>query len=242
MPLKIETLNDRLSIDSVEDGAAYRLPLLQLSQTNLYLRVGLAGELYIKRPSEYGWKEYLKFAKMADSSSQDIRSLEEIEKFEQLQSVVPRFSWLKPLAPVNPTAAHYFAIHAMQYGRLRSQSAVGIPRARFGVLVSRRMWLMKRFDPVLFQERVRGTTLWDMFDFAAKQVSPRWRPCLSAISVQLSNLLASDVLNHIDWNIKNFVFDEAKERLFYVDMKPTIFGAKSGNDLNLSGIRDYFVV
>ncbi len=48
-------------------------------------------------------------------------------------------------------------------------------------------------------------------------------------------------LDHIDWNIQNFVFREKDARLFYVDMKPTTFVAKESNEQNLKGIRDYFV-
>jgi len=86
LPLPIEASNDRLSIDSVRDGAAYRLPPLRLSQTNYYLQIGLAGELYLKLPSENGWAEYRRFAKLAQSSPQDIRPLEPVEMFEQLES------------------------------------------------------------------------------------------------------------------------------------------------------------
>lgn len=71
---------------------------------------------------------------------------------------------------------------------------------------------------------------------------PRWRPFLPAISVQLSNLFDSALLKHIDWNIKTFVFNEPSGRLFYVDQKPTIFTANHGNETNLNGIRNVFLV
>ena len=58
---------------------------------------------------------------------------------------------------------------------------------------------------------------------------------------QLGNLLDSPLLAHIDWNIKNFVFRERDERLFYVDLKPTTFVAAGGNERNLKAIREYFV-
>ena len=49
------------------------------------------------------------------------------------------------------------------------------------------------------------------------------------------------LLTHIDWNIQNFVFREADQRLFYVDLKPTTFVATHSNEHNLKGIREYFV-
>ena len=48
--------------------------------------------------------------------------------------------------------------------------------------------------------------------------------------------------SHIDWNIKNFVFDEAAGQLYYVDLKPTIFVARQSNGQNLEGIRRYYLV
>jgi hypothetical protein len=81
-----------------------------------------------------------------------------------------------------------------------------------------------------------------MYDFGREEVLPRWKPFLPTISVQLSNLLDSALLKHIDWNIKNFVFNEPSGRLFYVDQKPTIFTADHGNEANLKGIREIFLV
>ena len=72
-------------------------------------------------------------------------------------------------------------------------------------------------------------------------MTKQWWPFLPAISAQLERLLDSRLLNHIDWNIKNFVFRESDERLFYVDMKPTTFVATHSNEHNLKGIREYFI-
>ena len=104
------------------------------------------------------------------------------------------------------------------------------------------MGIFRSLEPALFQERVPGTTLWQMYDFAVLQVRPQWRPFLPAIAAQLSKLLDSGLVNHVDWNIQNFVFDEQKGRLFYVDLKPTILVARQSNEHNLQGIRDYFLV
>jgi hypothetical protein len=51
----------------------------------------------------------------------------------------------------------------------------------------------------------------------------------------------SNLVNHVDWNIQNFVFREPDQRLFYVDLKPTTFVAIQSNEHNLKGIREYFV-
>jgi hypothetical protein len=119
---------------------------------------------------------------------------------------------------------------------------VRIPRARFGTLQRKGWGFLRTFEPALFQERICGTTLWNMFDFQTLAVKPPWRPFVPTISTQLSNLLDSGLLHHIDWNIQNFVFDEAAGHLFYVDLKPTTFVAKHSNEHNLRGIRQYYVV
>ena len=157
-------------------------------------------------------------------------------------SVPDPLVYLKPVIPISAEFAHYLAVHKVQYERLQTQTAVGIPRARFGLLRSTRLGIFRSYEPALFQERVPGTTLWDMFDFEALRVMTRWQPFVSAISAQLSLLLDSGLREHVDWNIKNFVFDEARRRLFYVDLKPTTFVAKQSNEHNLTGIRDYFIV
>ena len=238
---QVEPLSRPLSIDRVCDGGTYQLQSPPLVLTNLFLKIGRVDELYIKVPSERGMDDYRKFVRTAQFSPQDIRSIEETERFERLTAALEGFPGLKQLTATSAEFAHYLGVHKLQYERLRGQTAVEIPRARFGFLRWEQQGLRRADEPVLFQERVRGTTLWSMFDFAAGRVLPRWQDFLPAISVQLSELLEGGLTNHIDWNIKNFVFDETEERLFYVDLKPTIFVAKHSNEQNLSGIRQYFL-
>ena len=92
----------------------------------------------------------------------------------------------------------------------------------------------------MFQERVPGTTLWDVYEFDALRIHRKWHSYLPVISAQLSSFLDAGLLNHV--NIRNFVFDAQQERLFYVDLIPNIFVARSSNEHNLKGIRDYSLV
>src|SRR4029078_6463952 len=98
----------------------------------------------------------------------------------------------------------YLVVHKLQYDRLRSEPVVHVPRARFACL--RSGWLFRTMEPVFFQERLEVTTLWQMFDFSALEVTRPWWPFLPAIAVQLKMLMQSSLLTHIDWNIQNFVF------------------------------------
>jgi len=241
-PMKFEVLNRPLSIDSVRDGGAYVLAAAGLTQTNLFLQVGCVDELFIKLPSARGFGDYQRFIKLAESNPEDIRSIEEAERFERLELALQRYPGLKPLMALDAEITHYLAVHKIQHERLRNQTAVGIPRAIFGLLRTTRLAVFGKAKPALFQERVHGMSLWDMYDFDALRVKPQWHRFLPVISAQLSNLLDSSLLNHVDWNIQNFVFDESDERLYYVDLKPTTFVARQSNAHNLKGIRDYFIV
>jgi hypothetical protein len=240
--VEVQALNHPYAIDAVHDGGIYQARTSPLVQTNLFLKVGRVDDVYIKVPSKRGLDDYRKFVKLAQTTSQDIRSLEDAERFERLGIALEVFAGLKPIAEVSAEFAHYLVVHKLQYERLLGQTAVEIPRSKFALLRFVRLGIFKTYVPALFQEPIRGTTLWDMFDFVKLTIKPRWRPFLPAISAQLAEFLESGLRNHVDWNIKNFIFDEIEERLFYVDLKPTTFVARSSNAQNLQGIRDFFIV
>lgn len=239
---KVEALHRPLSMGSVHDGGIYAMPAVLMAQTNLFLKVGRLDELFIKVPSDRGWADYQRFVRLGESNPNDIRPLEDQERFARLELALETFPDLGGIVAIDPEIAHYLAVHKLQHERLRSQTSVSIPPARFAVLRSSRLRILHRFEPVMFQQRIRGATLWDMFDFALFQVRPRWRPFVPAISARLSGLLESGLRDHIDWNIQNFVFQEQEERLFYVDLKPTTFVARQSNERNLQGLRGYFLV
>jgi hypothetical protein len=240
--LKVEAFERPLSIRSVRDGGLYLVPEASFVQTNLFLKIVCVENVYLKVPSERGIEDYRRFIKGEESVSGELRPLEDAERFSRLHETLESFPELKPLTRISSDLAHYVAVHKLQYERLRKQTAVQIPEARFGALCSVRHKILRRFEPLMLQARIPGTTLWKMFDFSALQVLPAWRPFLPTISARLSELLSSPLVNHIDWNIQNFVFDETAESLFYVDLKPTTFISRVSNEHNLKGIRDYFVV
>ena len=240
--MRFETLDRPYSVSALRDGGAYLVPGLAYARTNLFLEIAYLDELFVKLPSARGISDYHRFIRLAEPSVEDIRAIEEQERFENLQYTLEGFPDLVSCMSIDPALAHYLAVHKLQYERLRRQTAVLIPQARFGMMGASRFSSLRAPRPALYQERVHGTTLWDMFDFTAVELRPRWRSFLPAISTQLSNLLDSGLLNHLDWNIQNFVFSEDDQRLCYVDLKPTIYVARSSNEHNLEGIRSYFIV
>jgi hypothetical protein len=238
-PIFAEALRRPLSIVQVHDGGVYSLNLGRLPQTGLFFNVGRIDDVFIKMPSRRGLADYFACVRYARPTSTGIRPLEDRERFERLGSTLEPLPEFGQLAASRPELVHYLVLHKLQYERLRAETAVAIPAAKFALLRTRLP--REQLEPVVFQEPIEGTTLWDMFDFAQHELTHRWRPSLPAISAQLSQLVASSLSIHVDWNIRNFVFRETDQRLFYVDLKPTLFAAVETNDGNLDAIRKYFI-
>lgn len=237
--MNVRTLQRPLSIAAIVDGGIYAMPSAPLGQSGLFLRVGCIDEVFVKVPSARGMDDYRDFVRDAKPNPSDIRGLEDAERYDGLDSTLRRLPLLATSGVQDRELLHYLAVHQLQHERLRDADVVAIPPARFGFLRSGR--LIHKLEPAMFQQRVDGSTLWEMFDFDALEVTRPWWPHLPAISGQLRKLLDSPWMNHIDWNIQNFVFRPSDERLFYVDMKPTLFLAAQSNAHNLQGLRDYFI-
>ena len=235
----VEALHRPVSIEAIRDGGVYALDLAPLPQTNLFLKVGRVDEVFVKMPSPEGLADFRREFWTAGSSVEGIRPIEDAERFDHLDATLRRFPEFLRCDRATREDLHYLAVHRIQHERLRAAGVVDVPAARFAFLRSGR--LIRRVQPALFQQRVEGTTLWEMFDFSVLEVTRPWWPHLPAISAALKRLLDSDLAVHVDWNIQNFVFRKEDERLFYVDMKPTTFVGVESNEHNLKGIRDYFV-
>jgi len=247
----VQRIAGTLTLDLIQDGGSYRLPPdYRPEQTNLFFHVGRAGQLFVKVPTGRGLADYRTFIRDAQTTEADIRPLEDAERFEHLPATLQRVPGLAPIADTDPECAHYLAVHWLQYDRLRTPGLIGIPEARFATInaadaivlnVARPGSQGRDLTPAIFQQRVPGATLWDMFDFEGLRLRASWLSFKSTIAAQLSALLESHLVDHIDWNIRNFVFHGAEQRLYYVDSKPTMFVARASNDLNLSGIRTHFL-
>jgi hypothetical protein len=240
-----------ITLDEVSDGGSYTLPEgLSSEQTNLFFTVARLGSLFVKIPTERGLGDYRTFIRDGQVTDADIRPLEDAERFEALDRGLHNHAALRPVARPGSRGqdsrehAHYLLVHWLQYDRLRTSGLIGIPESRFALVARPGSGGRATRDqeiPANFQERIPGATLWDMFDFESESVRPAWKPFKATIATQLSALLDSALVNHIDWNIKNFVFHGAEQRLYYVDSKPSLYVARSSNDQNLSGIRTHFL-
>jgi len=112
--MRLDTLQRPLSIESVHDGGVYALNCVPMTLTNLFLRVGLVDELFIKLPSPRGWGDYRSFLRFAQPHPLDIRPLEAAERFENLPRTLARFPTLCWLSARDPEIAHGLAVHRLQ--------------------------------------------------------------------------------------------------------------------------------
>lgn len=241
MTVHVWTGDIEASLEGFQEGKVYSLPRVHLKQSNLYFRIARAGAVYFKVPSRYALEEHRRLLGSRDSSPDDLRGLAEEERFEALSQALDRYPNLQKLSHLGPLALHFLLLHALQFDRLKGQTAVAVPKARFGAVRLRRWLLVPKIEPAIIQEAIEGTTLWDMWDFEGGRVAPRWKPLVPKIAEQLTGLLDSGLVNHIDWNIKNFVLEAKTRRLYYVDVKPSLFVPRHSNEQNLAGIRKYFL-
>ena len=70
---------------------------------------------------------------------------------------------------------------------------------------------------------------------------PQYSHLRSQLKSQLTPLVNSTIRIHIDWNIQNFIWQEATESLYYVDSKPTTLVSKFSVEHNLSSLREVFL-
>src|SRR5208283_2063934 len=119
------------------------------------------------------------FLQLAQTHPEDVRPLEDVERFDALDQTLEQFPALRRFLPLDPEIAHYLAVHNLQYRRIRNQTAIGIPLTAFGVARSARPFAKPR--PAFFQQRVPGITLWEMFDFTTSQVKRQWLQHLPVI-------------------------------------------------------------
>lgn len=223
-----ELLTTAVAVEGIVDGGCYRLPPnLLFEQTNLFFRIARAGGLYIKLPTDRGIDDYRILIRDAGVTESDIRPLEDEERRDPA---------------VDREDAHYLTVHRRQYERLRAADSIGIPEARFARIQGEASGFSPGHStPAIFQQRIPGATLWDMFDFDSLCLRPAWQPFKKIMASQLRAVIESALIDHVDWNIRNFVFHGAEQRLYYVDSKPAVYVARSSNEKNLSGIRAHFL-
>jgi hypothetical protein len=231
-----------LSIDQFADGRLCSLGNLEFFQGHIFSYIAFADSIVVKLPTYGGMQLFAECVKYDRPRRDRIRANEILEEFSNLDAALDAFPAFKStLAQCGPDITHYLIVNKLQYERLKNSGVIHVPTSRFVVAVHRLPDSSEQSTPAIVQERISGVTLWEMFDFVARDVRDRWKPHMRAIARQLEPLTNSELLAHMNWNIQNLVFQPDTELLYYVDMKPSTLFRKSFNDRNLDGIRTEFL-
>jgi hypothetical protein len=143
---------------------------------------------------------------------------------------------------------HYLIIHRHNVLRLKQFGSVNIPNARFvlfresGAPFSLRRLRKIPYDrliPGIVQQRAPGQSLWSIYA-PLIGVRPKCRPYVPEISRAVAPLFHEQVREFLDWNLRNFLFDQEAHVLSYVDSKPTVFAGKVRNDENFATFQRVF--
>ncbi|MGH9970424.1 MAG: hypothetical protein ACREBG_21895 [Pyrinomonadaceae bacterium] len=239
------------TVQMLEDGGLYEWPATGLNVPSVserpYSVVKFLKHVVVKVPSSYGFNEYDKYVVREETDNDAIRGNETIEKFGNLDQLLARYpSFRQPGSYMGDKKVHWLLLQMLQDDRLNT--AIRIPQTKF-VFFNKRWFLFKSTHPGLAQERVKGICLWDMIDHSVVHANPEHdhfvreecEPMVSEIASQLRPLTHPDLCSHINWHIKNFIFDPETHILYYLDLKPSSIFGRWRNEQNLRNIRRDFL-
>jgi hypothetical protein len=199
-----------------------------------------------KLPSSFGFREYEKYVVREETDSDGIRGNKSIEEFRNLDQLLARYdSFQDARIAFGDKRVHWLLLQRLQYDRLKA--LVRIPETRY-CFFSKRGLLFSSTLPGIVQDRVAGISLWDMIDHEVVHadrerdpfVKQEYESLIPHISSQLRPLATSAFSSHINWHIKNFIFNPDTEVLYYLDLKPSSIFGKWRNEWNLKNIwRDF---
>ena len=242
MASKLTQLTPPFRLTALTDGKGYQVPSPRLSQPNLFTQLGSLGDLVVKVSSKRGRADFDKYVKRGKSDPQDIRSNEELERFDNLGRAIERFpEFADTRTAFGDDVVHFLIVHRMQHARLQDAQLVAVPDTRFVVLGWPRKLFGTHLAPAILQQRIRGSRLFDMVEPMEGVFLSRFSHLKQLLKEQLSPLVESALRNHIDWNIQNFILEAETNRLYYVDSKPTTLAAKWSTEHNLASLRDTFL-
>ena len=203
-----------------------------------------------KLPSSYGFAEYEKYVVREETDNDGIRGNETIEEFRNLDQLLARYSSFRDVRiAFGDKMVHWLLLQRLQCDRLKA--AIRIPETRY-CFFSKQGWLFSSTLPGIVQEDVTGISLWDMIDHAATSIAEgdrvnqpfvrdEYEPFIPQISAQLQLLATPSFSSHINWHIKNFIFDPKTHILYYLDLKPSSIFGRWRNEKNLRNIRRDFL-
>jgi hypothetical protein len=238
------------SIADINDASLFHWPKSANWQTTSYSRILARDSVYVKAASSHGFTEYKKYVVHETRDSDAIRRNETVEKLANLSQLVGKYPAFEQFADqFGELQTHWLLIHRLQYDRLKENTSIALPDICFVFLSKPRLFRSPAIHPASVQSRISGICLFDMIDHTIVLENRRtrsfvkddYKPLLPSIKPQLAGLADSPMSDHINWFIKNFVFETDTDTLFYVDTKPSNIFGKWRNDQNLENIRRDFL-
>lgn len=236
----ISFVNESATITSLSDGATYRLPPLEFTRPNVFAQIAFTELLAVKMPTN-AWlndfRDYVIKGKNGNTEYPLVRLADAEEK--NVDVLLKRFPEFHPTYKQHADHTHFLMVHKLQYERVKKANRLRIPQSRY-ILVEGNSWFRRTLIPVILQERILGTTLLEMYDSVTRSVKSEWRRFLPEINSILTDLMESNLRNHINWFIRNFLYDPKTNVLSYVDVKPSCLFLKSGNEQNIRSLQERF--
>lgn len=233
----VRVLYREATIAALTDGATYDLPKLNFTTPNVFSSLAFTDSLVVKRTENAWLEDFHRYVKKGESGD-DVRSATSEER--DVNGLLQRFPEFRSASLQHADHAHFLMVHRLQHERFRQAKAIRVPQSRFIIAQTRRFWFSEQILPVIVQERVAGTPLLEMVEERVDAIIPQWVKFLPKINPRLRELLASDLKNHINWFIRNFLYDPDNDVLWYVDSKPSCLFARIGNEQNIQGLHDIF--
>jgi hypothetical protein len=166
--------------------------------------------------------------RLADDEEKNVETL--LSKFPEFHSTIAQHA----------EHTHLLMVHKLQYQRLSMSNTIRIPQARFIFVRRKQFWFSNKIMPAIVQEKITGTPLLEMVERYISAIRPQYVGFLSIINPRLRQLIASDLCDHLNWFIANFLYDSNTDVLWYVDSKPSCLFGKRGNQANIQGLRNVF--
>ena len=230
------------NITSIANGAIYELPKLQFNVPNVFTSLAFTDSLVIKTPASAWLKDFYRYVRIGEPSPYSGYPLARLANDDEknVEILLAKFPEFLSSHNHHPEHTHFLLVHILQHERLKNYTKIKIPQSRFILVQRNRFWFFKGLIPTIIQEKVPGIPLLEMYDQNNRTVKQHWIQYLNRINPILRDLLNSDIRNHLNWYIRNFLYDCKNDVLWYVDPKPTCIFLRHGNEKNIQSLKEIF--
>jgi len=225
-------VGNALSIDDIDEGVVNSIPTVLMECANFSMAVGRTNNLIIKIPTprtfevfDYTYNAKIKYPDLLGPDNMEI-DFKKLISFKDFNKFLGYSRYGKILV-------HFLLVFKLQYERLKEISLQSIPNTKFIIAKQRD----NNLKIAILQEKVKGITLWDMFDHNHKILKEQYKYHLNEITLQIYPFLNSQ---YIDYNAKNFIYDNEVNRLYYVGSTPPTFYDNKTNLKSRSKIIKFF--